>query len=73
MANYEKDAPLRKASAVIFSDDGGATWQRGDIGIPNGGESIAAELSDGRVMLSALNRDFFVRSPLIDRGCLGSA
>ncbi len=27
MANYEENAPLRKAVGVIFSDDGGETWQ----------------------------------------------
>lgn len=53
--------------AVIFSDDGGETWECGDFVARNSGEcinpseTIAVELSDGRVLLnirseSALNR-----------------
>lgn len=59
LANYEKSpAPAaRKGCAVIFSDDGGATWNRGDIALAIGSESSVAELSDGRVMLSARNAD----------------
>ena len=57
MATYEHGAPLRKASAVIYSDDSGQTWKGGDIAIPLGGESIAAELSDGSVLISARNTD----------------
>jgi sialidase-1 len=44
--------------ATIYSDDGSATWQRGQIVIgttpehPNPSESAAVELSDGRVMLN---------------------
>ena len=37
------------------SDDDGATWHAGEMAIPSAGESIAAELSDGSVMLSAKN------------------
>jgi len=55
IATYEGNLPIKKASSVIFSDDGGATWQRGDIAIVGGGECIAAELSDGRVILNARN------------------
>jgi len=55
IAAYQGNSPIKKASSVIFSDDGGATWQRGDIAIVGGGECIAAELSDGRVILSARN------------------
>ncbi len=46
-------------AATIFSDDEGATWQRGEIALPNQGEwnipneTAAVELSDGRVMLNA--------------------
>ncbi len=59
LATYAKDParPLRKACSVVFSDDGGATWQRGDIAIGGGGESAVAELSDGRVVMSARNSD----------------
>jgi len=49
------------ASGTIFSDDHGQTWQAGDIAVLNEGdfgdpnESIAAELSDGRVLFVARN------------------
>ena len=45
--------------ATIFSDNGGAGWQRGEIAIPNTeewvnpNETALVELSDGRVMLNA--------------------
>jgi len=57
MATYEETASLRKASAVIFSDDHGVTWQAGDIAIPAGGECQAAELDDGHVIISSRNTD----------------
>jgi sialidase-1 len=43
--------------ATIFSDDRGATWQRGDIVVDtpelkNPSETIAVELADGRTMLN---------------------
>jgi sialidase-1 len=46
-------------AATIVSDDGGATWKAGDIGLPNTDEWInpsetaAVELADGRVLLNA--------------------
>jgi sialidase-1 len=45
--------------STIHSDDGGATWRRGDIAIPNTeewvnpSETALVELRDGRVMLNA--------------------
>jgi sialidase-1 len=45
-------------TSTIFSDDGGKTWKRGAIAVPNTkewvnpNETVAAELSDGRVMLN---------------------
>ncbi|MBI5693791.1 MAG: exo-alpha-sialidase [Verrucomicrobia bacterium] len=59
LANYDKDPapPLRRGCSVIFSDDQGASWQRGDLAMTIGGESSVAELSDGRVMLSSRNTD----------------
>ena len=45
-------------SSVIFSDDNGSTWQRGDIAVPNTAESVnpsetvAEQLADGRVLLN---------------------
>ena len=43
--------------SVIFSDDHGKTWQRGDIvareeDVANPSETVPVELSDGRVMLN---------------------
>ena len=44
--------------ATIYSDDGGKTWQRGEIvanetdPLTNPGEPIIAQLADGRVMLN---------------------
>jgi sialidase-1 len=49
------------AAATIYSDDHGKTWLAGDLAVPNEGafgnpnETIAAELSDGRVMLVTRN------------------
>lgn len=48
-------------TATIFSDDRGATWHAGDIAVPctddwiNPNETVAVELSDGRVMLNVRN------------------
>lgn len=45
-------------AATIYSDDGGQSWHRGEIavrnerGIVNPSETVAAQLSDGRVMLN---------------------
>lgn len=46
--------------ATIYSDDGGATWQRGALvpdvpGFKNPSETMAVELADGRVMLNIRN------------------
>lgn len=49
------------AAATIVSDDGGLTWQAGDLAVPGGdgrgdpNESIAAERSDGGVLLLSRN------------------
>ena len=48
-------------TATITSDDGGETWQAGEIAVPNTSEwinpneTVAVELSDGRVMLNVRN------------------
>lgn len=48
-------------TATIYSDDQGQTWQAGDIAVPctdewiNPNETVAIELSDGRVMLNVRN------------------
>lgn len=45
-------------TATVYSDDGGKTWQAGEIAVPctdtwiNPNETTAVELSDGRVMLN---------------------
>lgn len=45
-------------TATVYSDDGGQTWQRGDIAVPNTdewifpNETVIVELADGRVMLN---------------------
>jgi sialidase-1 len=47
--------------SVIFSDDHGATWHRGEVvvrhseTVPNPSETLALQLSDGRVMLNIRN------------------
>jgi len=47
--------------SVIYSDDHGATWHRGEVvvrhsdAIPNPSETLAIQLSDGRVMLNIRN------------------
>lgn len=49
------------AAATIYSDDHGRTWRAGEMAVPNAGEftspneTMAAELSDGRVMLVTRN------------------
>lgn len=61
-------------TATIFSDDGGTTWQAGEIAVPNTeewinpNETVAVELKDGRVMLnvrseSKAHRRLVVTSP----------
>lgn len=47
--------------SVIYSDDRGKTWRRGDIAVPNTSEFVnpsetaVVQLSDGRVMLNVRN------------------
>jgi sialidase-1 len=49
------------STSVIYSDDRGRTWRAGDIAAPQsageqqGGEPIAVELPDGRVMINSRN------------------
>lgn len=48
-------------TATIYSDDNGQTWRAGEIAVPctdewiNPNETVAVELSDGRVMLNVRN------------------
>lgn len=39
-------------SQLLWSDDGGRTWQRGEVSQRGGNESTVAELSDGALMLN---------------------
>jgi sialidase-1 len=61
-------------TSVIYSDDSGKSWQRGDIAVPNTeewvfpNETVVVELADGRVMLnvrseSKVNRRLVTISP----------
>ncbi|HVX64669.1 MAG TPA: sialidase family protein [Pirellulales bacterium] len=61
-------------TATIFSDDGGQSWQAGEIAVPctdemvNPNETVAVQLADGRVMLNVRNeskahRRIIVTSP----------
>ena len=48
-------------TATVYSDDGGKTWEAGEIAVPNSetfvnpNETTAVQLSDGRVMLNVRN------------------
>ncbi len=64
LANSDKLKPHRSHRpsriATIYSDDNGNTWQRGAMvsdaeGFKNPSETMAVQLSDGRVMLSIRN------------------
>jgi len=55
LADYREDAAIKRAASVILSDDAGVTWRRGEIAVLDSTECIVAELTDGRVMLSARN------------------
>lgn len=56
-ATYEGGSPIRHASSVVYSDDDGTTWHAGEIAVRGGGECNVAELSDGKVILTARNSD----------------
>jgi sialidase-1 len=50
---------VRPASGigVVYSDDHGTNWQRGDLVLRSGTEPNVAELADGRVFLTVRNGD----------------
>jgi sialidase-1 len=50
---YSVDGTPGTGSFVIFSDDGGTTWQRGGLPQPGTTESQVLELADGTVVLDA--------------------
>ena len=53
MTSYAPSS-MRSTASTIYSDDNGKTWQVGDA-VSGANETIAVELSDGRVMLSSRN------------------
>lgn len=62
LADAKGRSPLRHtAVATLFSDDGGANWQRGEISARHGesttnpNEPVLVELADGRVMMNIRN------------------
>ena len=59
-AVYQFGGPSERASYVIYSDDGGQTWERGEAApVADAewtGEPQVVELTDGRVMLNARTR-----------------
>ncbi|QDS98824.1 sialidase family protein [Adhaeretor mobilis] len=57
MSTYKEDVKLKKAVGVIYSDDDGNNWERGDLALRKGGEPNIAELADGCVMITARNGD----------------
>lgn len=50
-------AALKGGIGVVYSDDDGKTWRRGDIALRGGTEPNIAELPDGRVMVTVRNGD----------------
>lgn len=57
LSKEKKHIPNR--CAVIYSDDHGQTWQRGDMVpdiVPNNSETVGVELEDGSVLLNIRNR-----------------
>lgn len=56
-----RNAHRPSVTSAIYSDDGGKTWRAGDIAVPDTpewispNESIALQLTDGRVMLNVRN------------------
>lgn len=71
LADYRSAADpgrIARAAATITSTDGGATWRADGPAIIGGNEAAVAELSDGRVLLTArnahpCNRRFAATSP----------
>lgn len=62
------DGDTRKYfSHVIYSDDGGKTWQLGGAAGPAANECEAVELSDGTVLLNMRNYDRTQKSRLVAR------
>jgi sialidase-1 len=57
MSNYDPAVKRGKGVGVVISDDGGRTWQPGRIALWDAGEPNVAELTGGRVLVTARNGD----------------
>ncbi|MBM4094055.1 MAG: exo-alpha-sialidase, partial [Planctomycetes bacterium] len=57
MATYERTPQLKNAVGIVYSDDGGKTWRRGDIAIRGAGEPNIVEVPEGGVLVTARNGD----------------
>lgn len=55
MNDYEKRTEVSKSAGVLWSDDGGDTWQVNPMVIPGGGESNIAERADGSILMTSRN------------------
>lgn len=59
MSLSKTKAHVPNRCATIYSDNHGATWQRGELVpdiVPNNSETVAVELEDGAVLLNIRNR-----------------
>ena len=57
------EADGRSFAGVLYSDDRGATWQRGGNTLVGSDESQVAELADGRLLMSSrMNGEVFARA-----------
>ena len=69
-ANHSAGDPLKQAEDYdahgFYTDDHGATFQLGSsLNIPGSNESIAAELSKGRLMMNSRNQKGHIRTRIV--------
>lgn len=58
-SNHVKSGTNSHFSQMLYSDDGGRTWNLGaSTAIPNANESTAAELPDGTILLNMRNMNY---------------
>jgi N-sulfoglucosamine sulfohydrolase len=55
MTDYEKRTEISKSAGVLWSDDGGESWQVNPLVIPRGGESNIVQRADGSVLMTSRN------------------